>query len=190
MLQGLLRKEERAYRELVEDWSEKIYRIAMRFLRRPEEAREIVQEVFEKVVEKIHTFEGDSKLSTWLYRVTVNQALMRLRSEKRHPEVSWEEILPQYEDGVWNGSGPDWSRLPDEKLQEKESREFLQASLRELPEDYRAAYLLKDVEQLSEEEVCQALNLAKPVMKMRVHRARLFLKKKLEDRFLKGSHVD
>jgi len=186
LVTGLVAKDERAYRELIERWSEKLYRIAFRYLRRKEEAQEVVQDVFQKVVEKIHTFKGDSSLSTWLFRVTVNEALMRIRSGKGAKNISWEEILPKFEDGIWAETSPDWSKLPDERLLEKESKHFVRQAIEDLPEDYRSAYLLKDVEQLSEEEVCQALDLTKAVMKMRVHRARLFLKKKLEQKYLKS----
>jgi RNA polymerase sigma-70 factor (ECF subfamily) len=110
---------------------------------------------------------------------------MRIRSSKGVKNLSWEEILPKFEDGIWTETNPRWSKLPDEKLLEKESKRFIVESIEELPEDYRSAYLLKDVEQLSEEEVCEALNLTKAVMKMRVHRARLFLKKKIQEKFLK-----
>src|SRR5215831_7865306 len=183
LVSGLIAKEERAYRELIERWSEKLYRIAFRYLRRKEEAQEVVQDVFQKVVEKIHTFKGDSSLSTWLFRVTVNEALMRIRSGKGVKNISWEAILPKFEDGIWTETSPDWSKLPDEKLLEKESKHFVTQAIEDLPEDYRSAYLLKDLEQLSEDEVCEALDLTKAVMKMRVHRARLFLKKKLEQKY-------
>jgi len=182
---GLVAREEWAYRELVTRFSNKLYQLAFRLLRRQEEAQEILQEVFQKVVEKIQTFKGDSSLSTWLYRVTANEALMRIRSNKGAKDLSWEEILPKFEDGIWAESTPRWARLPEERLQEKEAKQFFQALIEKLPEEYRAPYLLKDVEQLSEEEVCEALGLSKPVMKMRVHRARLFLKKGLEERYLK-----
>jgi RNA polymerase sigma-70 factor (ECF subfamily) len=184
-IEGLKNKEEWAYRELISRWSDKLYRIALRFVHRQEEAQEIVQETFQKVIEKIHTFKGEAKFYTWLYRITVNQGLMRIRSNQSQRFISWDEILPQYQDGIYLEAASDWSKLPDAKLEEKEARQFIQNCIEELPEEYKAAYLLKDVEQLSEDEVSETLGISKVMMKMRVHRARLFLRKKLEEKFLK-----
>lgn len=184
-VQGLRRGEEWAYRKLVQEWTSKLYHLAYRFLKREEEAKEVVQDVFRKVFEKIDSFKGDSKISTWLYRVTVNEALMRVRSRRGDPEVSWEEVLPKFEDGIWTDRVQNWAKLPEAALLEKEAQAFIQQCIQELPESYRAPYLLKDVEQLSENEVCQILGLEKSVMKVRVHRARLFLRKKIEKHYVR-----
>lgn len=184
LIQGLRKKADWAYKELISRWSDKLYRLSLRFLKRQEEAEEIVQEVLLKVVEKIDTFEGGSSLYTWLYRITVNESLMRLRPDKGKILVSWEEGLPQYENGIHLQEFSDWAKLPDEKFSEKEFQEFVQASIELLPDDLKTAYLLKDVEQLPEEEVCKILNLTKPAMKNRVHRARLFLRKRIEERYV------
>ncbi len=185
LVEGLKRRDEGAYRELVERWADRLYHIAYRFVRRKEEAQEIVQEVFQKIVEKIDTFKGESKLDTWIYRIAVNESLMRIRSNKQHRAVSWEEVLPRYEDGIFLEKASDWSALPDSKLEERETRELIRAGIEELPEDYRAAYLLKDVEQFSEEEASETLGISKTALKMRVHRARLFLKKKIEEKLVR-----
>ncbi len=183
-VQGLVRREEAAFRYLVVNYSDKLYSVAFRFLRPAEDAQDVLQEVFRKVVEKIDTFKGDSKFSTWIYRVTVNESLMRIRAKQGAPTVSWEDILPKYEDGVYLDKNRDWGKLPESRLLEKEAKAFLKACIEQLPEDYRAAYLLKDVEELSEQEVCEILNLDKGVMKIRVHRARMFLRRKLEERYV------
>lgn len=185
LVAGLKGRQEWAFRRLVGDWSAKLLRLALRFVKRLEEAQEVVQDVYRKVWEKIDSFKGDSKLSTWLYRVTVNEALMRLRSRRTEAEISWEDILPKFEDGIWVDKVADWRALPDEALAEKEAREYLRQCIAELPSDYRAPYLLKDVEQLSENEVCEILDMDKSVMKVRVHRARMFLKKKIEGRYVR-----
>ncbi|MBI2067106.1 MAG: sigma-70 family RNA polymerase sigma factor [Deltaproteobacteria bacterium] len=184
LIQGLREKADWAFRELISRWSDKLYRLSLRFVKRPEEAQEIVQEVLLKVVEKIDTFEGSSSLYTWLYRVTVNESLMRLRPDKGKKTVSWEEVLPKYESGIHLENFSDWSKLPDEKFVEKEFQQFVQESIELLPDDLKTAYLLKDVEQLPEEEVCKILELTKPAMKNRVHRARLFLRKRIEERYV------
>ncbi|HKY61845.1 MAG TPA: sigma-70 family RNA polymerase sigma factor [bacterium] len=183
-VEALARREEWAFREFLNVYSDKLYRLAFRFLRQGEEAQDVLQEVVKKVLEKIESFRGEAKFSTWIYRVTVNEALMRLRSKRQAATVSWEEILPKYEDGVYIDPNRDWSKLPEARLQESEAREYLKQCIQQLPEDYRAAYLLKDVEELSENEVCSILGLDKSVMKVRVHRARMFLRKKLEERYV------
>ena len=109
------------------------------------------------MVERIDTFEGSSSLYTWLYRVTVNESLMRLRPNKGKVQVSWEDVLPKYENGIHLGNFSDWAKLPDEKFAEKEFQEFVQASIELLPDDLKTAYFLKDVEQLPEDEVCKIL---------------------------------
>lgn len=170
--------------ELIQ-WSSRLFRTAYRLLHQEQDAREVVQEVFRKMLEHLNTFEGRSTLYTWLYRVTVNEALMRLRARKGHPTVAIEDILPHYEDGVRTDITPDWSPLPDEQLATAEAQHFLQDCIDQLPEDWRAAYVLKDVEELPEDEVCDILGVSKSTMKNRVHRARLFLRKKIEERYVR-----
>lgn len=182
---GLREKADWAFRELISRWSDKLYRLSLRFVKRLEEAQEIVQEVLVKVVEKIDTFEGGSSLYTWLYRVTVNESLMRLRPDKGKKMVSWEDVLPEYENGIHIQEFSDWAKLPDEKVVEKEFQQFVQESIELLPDDLKTAYLLKDVEQLPEQEVCKILELTKPAMKNRVHRARLFLRKRIEEKYVR-----
>lgn len=185
LLRGLKQKEEWAYRQLIDKWSDKIYRLAYRFLGRKEEAEEIVQEVLHKVVEKIATFQGGSSLYTWIYRIAVNQALMRLRQVKGKQFVSWEECAPEFENGIRVREVADWSVLPEELFAQRELQDFLRQCIDELPEDLKTAYLLKDVEGLSEKEVCETLELTKPAMKNRVHRARLILRERLEKKYVR-----
>lgn len=185
LIEGLRRKEEQAYRQLIDRWSDKIYRLAYRLLGKKEEAEEIVQEVLQKVVEKIDTFQGESSLFTWIYRIAVNQALMRLRQVKGKQFVSWEEFAPEFESGIRTREVPDWSVLPEELFAQKELQDFFRHCVEKLPEDLKPAYLLKDVEGLSEEEACEALGLTKPAMKNRVHRARLILRERLEKKYVR-----
>ena len=185
LLKGLKLKEEWAFRQLIDQWSSKLYRLAYRFLGKKEDAEEIVQEVLQKVLEKIDTFHGDSSLYTWLYRIAVNLSLMRLRAMKEKSFVSWEEFAPHFQHGIRTADVPDWSRVPEELFIREELRDFLQQCVDELPEDLKTAYLLKDVEALSEEEVSETLGLTKPAMKNRVHRARLILRERLERKYVR-----
>ncbi len=185
LLAGLKRKDEWAYRQLIDQWSDKMFQVAYRFLGKKEDAEEIVQEVLQKVLEKIETFEGGSSLYTWLYRIAVNQALMRLRKVKGKEFVSWEGLLPAYEYGIRIQPLGDWFRVPEDLLAQKEVQDFLGQCIDQLPEDLKAAYLLKDVEVLSEEEVCGILELTRPAMKNRVHRARLILREQMEKKYVR-----
>lgn len=185
LLCGLRQKEAWAFRQLIDQWSDRIYRLAYRFLGKIEDAEEIVQDVLQKVVEKIDTFQGNSSLYTWVYRIAVNQSLMKLRAMKGKHFVSWEECLPHFEDGVRVQEVADWSQIPEERFLQKEFQDFLRQCVDELPEDLKTAYLLKDVEGLSEEESCEALKLTKPAMKNRVHRARLILRERLEQKYVR-----
>lgn len=184
-LEGLKQKEEWAFRRLIDQWSDRIYRLAYRFLGKTEDAEDIVQEVLQKVVEKIDTFKGNSSLYTWVYRIAVNQSLMKLRSMKGKHFVSWEEYLPHFEDGIRTREVADWSQIPEEHFIQKEFQAVLRQCVDELPEDLKTAYLLKDVEGFSEEEICEMLELTKPAMKNRVHRARLILRERLEQKYVR-----
>ncbi len=185
LVEGLKSKEDWAYRRLIDEGTERLYRVAFRFLGKAEEAEEIVQEVLQKVVEKIGGFEAQSSLNTWLYRITANQCLMRLRSSKNRRTDPWEEILPEYDNGIRIRDSADWSNVPDNLLGQKEFQDFLKGSIEKLPEDLRTAYLLKDVEGLAEDEVCGILELTKPAMKNRVHRARLFIRGEIERKYVR-----
>lgn len=185
LVKGLKKKEDSAYRALIDRWGGKLYQLAYRFVRNEQEAQELLQEVLTKVIEKIDFFKGDSSLYTWLYRITVNQALMRIRKDKGFKQtLSWEEVAPKYEDGIMVTKIPDWAKLPDVKFQEEETKELLKKYVEELPEEMKIAYVLKDVEELSEADVCGILEISKPAMKNRVHRARLFIRKRMEDYLL------
>lgn len=184
-VRGLTQKEEWAYRQLIDRWADKLYRLAYRFFGEKEAAEEIVQEVLEKVVEKIGAFQGNSSLYTWIYRITVNQSLMKLRKTKGKTFVPLEDARTEFENGILVRVIPDWSRLPDDLFAKKELRDFVRQCVEQLPEDLKTAYVLKDVEGLSEEEVCETLNVTKSAMRNRVHKARLILREQLEQRYVR-----
>lgn len=179
-----------AFEELVARYEDKVYRLAFRFVRNDTDAQEIVQETFLSLWRKIDGFKGDSQFSSWLYRVTANAALMRLRSQRRHPEVSTEELEPGTLDRVEQifgqaGGGDNWARRPDEELQSDELRNYIQKAVDELPELYRAVFLLRDVEGLSTEDTAEALGVTVPTVKTRLHRARIALRQSIGEYFKK-----
>ncbi|HEX5036160.1 MAG TPA: sigma-70 family RNA polymerase sigma factor [bacterium] len=184
LIEGLRRGREDAYRKLIDLYSDKLYRLALRILRQEEDAREILQEVFVKVLKKVGEFQGGSSLYTWLYRVTVNESLMRRREKAGHPkEESFEDLLPHYEFGYLIDDTRDWTQGADKRFECEEFHNLVRQLVDELPEELKTAYVLKDLEEISEDEVCGILDITKPTMKNRVHRARLILRKRIEKHY-------
>jgi RNA polymerase sigma-70 factor, ECF subfamily len=175
-------KDEAAFEELVTRYEDKLYRLAMRFVRNETDAQEILQDAFLSAWRNLPTFEGRAQFGSWMYRVTVNAALMLLRSRNRHPEVGVDEVEPTAlndavaENGQMMRSNADWSQRPDDQLQSDELRKHIQISVDALPEGLRTVFLLRDVEELSTEDTAELLGLSVPAVKTRLHRARLALR--------------
>jgi RNA polymerase sigma-70 factor, ECF subfamily len=167
-----------AFEQLVDRYEDKIFRLAFRFVRNETEAKEIVQDTFLLVWRKLDTFKGDSQFGSWLYRVATNTALMRLRAQRRHPEISTEELPIDYLDnyGQLPAAGENWAKRPDDELQSDELRRRIQKAVDELPEIYRTVFIIRDVEGLSTEETAEVLEISIPTVKTRLHRARLALR--------------
>ena len=178
-----------AFEELVERHEEKIYRLAMRFVRNETDAREILQETFLSAWRNLDSFQGKAQFASWLYRVAVNAALMLLRSQRRHPQVAVDDLTPEALGeaarvaGPGLGAGDDWSKRPDEQFQSDELRQQIQAAVDALPESQRAVFLLRDVDGLSTEETGELLGLTVPTVKTRLHRARLALREAISRYF-------
>ena len=175
-----------AFEEIVNRYSNKIYGFALRITKNDKDAEEVFQDVFMTLAQKLDTFRGESKFSSWLYRITANSSYMLLRSEKKHDNnLSLENYAPYDEQGTLMGKimYKDWSSRPDIIIFNKESIEIIERAVNELPESYRTVFHLRDIEGLSNEEVASALELSVPAVKSRLHRARLFLRDKLSDYF-------
>lgn len=185
LLSRLKDKDWEAFKELIENYQDTVYRIAFGMTNDPMDAQDITQEVFLTIYRKIEDFEGRSSLSTWIYRIAVNTSidLIRKRSTRKE-EVSLEEYLPQFsEDERLSSPMVDWSRLPLKVLMNEESMEVIKESIRALSPDIRIAVVLKDIEGLSLREVAEILNLTVPAVKSRIHRGRLILRGWLADYF-------
>ena len=175
-------KDEAAFEELVNRYENKLYRLAMRFVRNETDAQEILQDAFLSAWRNLPSFEGRAQFGSWMYRVTVNAALMLLRSRNRHPEVTVDDIEPTVlndavvESGQAMRSNADWSQRPDDQLQSAEMRKHIQTSVDALPDGLRTVFLLRDVEELSTEDTAELLGLSVPAVKTRLHRARLALR--------------
>ena len=176
-------KDAQALEALYGRYCSRVYRHAMALVGIAAEAEEVVQEVFLTLYEKANTFRGDAAFSTWLYRLTMNAALTRLRRRKRKREVSYEDYLPKYEpDGHHlggEGSVVDWSQDAEKLLASKELHRILRQALDQLRPVDKAVVMLSDLEGVPNREIGKALSLSVPAVKIRLHRARLFLRGKL-----------
>ena len=167
--------------------SARVYRLACGITRNPSDAEEVVQDVFLQMVLKGEAFEGRSQLTSWIYRVTTNLSLNRRRGKWRELETSLDADLPAFtRDGHRDGDRPfllaDWSATPERELLSGESRRVLEEAIDGLPAHYRAVLILKDVEELSSEEVAQIVGDSVAAVKTRLHRARMALREQLTRR--------
>ncbi|MHC4850080.1 MAG: sigma-70 family RNA polymerase sigma factor [Planctomycetota bacterium] len=173
-----------AYEQLVRENSPRLLAVARRFLRNEEDARDAVQEGFLSAFKALGRFEGGSKLSTWLHRIVVNASLMKLRSKKRKPERSIEEMLPGYKaDGHPDEFFEPWRETGEDAASAKEERELVRKQIEELPDNYRNVLLLRDIEGIDTEETAKLLDLTPGAVKTRLHRARLALRQLLDPHF-------
>ncbi len=169
-----------AVEALFERFHGKIYGLAMSILKNESDAEEAVQDVFLTVVQKAHTFKGNSALYSWIYRICVNACLMRLRRKRRHETVPIEDFMPVFtEDGMHANPIVDWSDEVERKMLDRELGQVIGRFTDDLPEKYRVIFLLSDVEGLSNEETSQILGLTVPAVKSRLHRARLYLREQM-----------
>ncbi|GIX47539.1 MAG: DNA-directed RNA polymerase sigma-70 factor [Candidatus Tectimicrobiota bacterium] len=173
-----------AFERLVIAYEDQIYRLALRLTDDPAEAIEVVQDVLLTLYKKLSTFHEAAAFSTWLYRITVNAAYMKLRSRKRRMEVALEDYLPAFtEDGRLQEDAAGWAQNPETTLLCEEARARLRQAIAQLPPDYRVVFVLKDLEGLSHHEIGSLLDLSVPAVKSRLHRARLFLRHQLATYF-------
>jgi RNA polymerase sigma-70 factor (ECF subfamily) len=183
LVEGCRRGDFECFERLVGRYEKKIYNLALRMLRDPDDAREVLQETFLKVYDNLEKFRGEAHLSTWIYRIAMNEALMRIRKNKHRPRSL--EVVD--EDGERREVDvEDWSPRPVERLLTKELGAELDRAIALLPEDYRGAFLLRDVEGLSNEQIAKAMKLSVPAVKSRIHRARVFLRNELATYFARG----
>lgn len=184
LVSGLKSRSPEAFDELVNRHARRLFAVAMRILRNAQDAEDCVQETFLRAFQSISSFREQSSLSTWLYRIATNRALSKLRKERGIPVVAVEDYLPQFVEGEHATIVRDWRQLPDQALQSRELIAHLERFIAELPEHHRIPYILKDLEELSEAEVSRILGLPKTTIKMRVHRARLVIRSRLEEHLL------
>jgi RNA polymerase sigma-70 factor (ECF subfamily) len=178
-IEALRRGDRREFARLVDAYSGLLHRLALKMLGNEPDAEDVLQNTFLKAFQHIGEFEGRSSLSTWLYRIASNEALMLLR--KRRPETTFTDTASEDEED--NNIDPvqftDWCCLPEEKFLTTESRAALDRAVQHLPETLRIVFILRDIENLSIQEASQALGLSETAVKTRLLRARLRLREEL-----------
>lgn len=172
-----------AFEELVRTYGQQLLRVAVRILGNREDAEEALQTAFLKIFKAVEEFRGDSSLYSWLYRIVVNEALSKGRARKGYVTVPVEDHRPRFENGARASPVHGWNSAPDSDLEFSELQRFYLRCVKELPEKYRLPYILKDMEELTEKEVSQTLQLPISTLKSRIHRARLAIRRRVEDQF-------
>ena len=184
LLARLRARDESAFEEMVRTYGGRLLAVTRRIVGNEEDARDVVQDAFLNAFRSLDRFEGNSKLSTWLHRIAVNSALMRLRTRKRKPEQSIESLLPSFlDDGHHEERFQSWDEPVDKVMERAETRALVRTHIDELPEGYRTVLVLRDIEGLDTEETATMLGLTVNATKIRLHRARQALRTLLAPHF-------
>jgi RNA polymerase sigma-70 factor (ECF subfamily) len=182
LIAGLQSGDSGAFETLLRDYGPRLLRLARRFLANDEDARDALQDAFVNVYRSIDKFEAGAALSTWLHRIVVNSALMKLRTKRRHPEEDIEDYLPRFaEDGHQLIPSIPWTENADTVLEREELRTAVRDAINKLPDAYRIVLQLRDIEEKSTAETAQILGVSTNVVKIRLHRARQALRTLLDE---------
>lgn len=171
-----------AFESLVRRYDRNVFRIAQHITQNREDAEDVVQDAFLKAYQNLGQFQGQSKFYTWLVRIAVNEALMRLRRRRPERMVSLDEDVKTEEDSMPREVA-DWSPNPEQQYSQAELKEILGKTIQGLPPSFRTVFVLRDVEGLSTEETAATLDLSVPAVKSRLLRARLQLRERLNKYF-------
>jgi len=184
LVDQIRRGEAGAVEGLVGAYGDRVYRLANRTTGNASDAEEVVQDTLLTASRKIDTFRGTAAFGSWVYRITANTAYQKLRGKRsKRNEVSWQDLAPSFDDKGHHMEVTvvDWSKGPKDPAVEGELRSVLCGAIDELPVNYRTPFLLHDVEGLSNPEIAETLHLKLGTVKSRVHRARLFLQRRVAD---------
>jgi RNA polymerase sigma-70 factor (ECF subfamily) len=171
-----------AFSELVNRYERKIYRLAKNITRNDEDAEDVLQDAFLKAYTHLDNFKGDSKFYTWIVRIAVNEALMRLRKRKTDRSVPLDEPVDLGEETVAREIAV-WEDNPEQQYSQEEWRKILDEAVDSLKPDFRTVFVLRDIEELSTEETAETLGISVPAVKSRLLRARLALRERLTRQF-------
>jgi RNA polymerase sigma-70 factor, ECF subfamily len=181
VIERLKAGDEQALEAIFNRYSAKLYNVAQRILGEVADAEEVIQDVFWTAFRKANSFRGTAQFSTWLFRLTINAALDKIRRSKKNKEIEYEEYLPKFQKDGHHSVRPvvDWSDTLDEKYAERELQQLLNDALDQLKPVDKSAVVLSDMEGMSDKEIAVMLGLTVSAVKTRLHRARLFLRGKL-----------
>ncbi len=170
--------------QVFREYAPRIYHLARRILGNETDAQDVTQDVMLQVLRKLDTFRGDSSFPTWLHRVTVNAALAhRRRKAARHELEASDTVEQSSNDELLPRSLKPWTARPDQAVLDAEQQALVESAIAELPEMYRDVYVLADVQQMSNAEIADLLNLSVPAVKSRLHRARMMMRNRLAPYF-------
>jgi RNA polymerase sigma-70 factor, ECF subfamily len=188
LVEALRAGHEWAFEAMVRQFGGRLLSVARRLTHNDEDARDVVQSAYLSAFRALSEFESACQLSTWLHRIVVNTALMKLRSRRRKPEESIEVLLPAFQaDGHHVEQFSDWGAPADRLLEQKEARATVRACIQQLPQNYREVLMLRDIEELSTQEVADALSMTPTAVKVRLHRARQALSTLLRNEYARSS---
>jgi RNA polymerase sigma-70 factor (ECF subfamily) len=174
--------DQNAFAELVNRYERKVYRLAKNITRNDEDAEDVLQDAFLKAYTHLDNFKGDSKFYTWIVRIAVNEALMRLRKRKNDRSVPLDEPVELGEETVTREIAV-WDDNPEQRYSQEEWRRILDEAVDTLKPDFRTVFVLRDIEELSTEETAETLGISVPAVKSRLLRARLALRETLTRQF-------
>lgn len=186
LIQAAIQRDAAAWKFLLDQYGGKMYGMALRFLSNEKDAEDAVQEVWILISQKLTEFRGGSRLGTWIYRITANKCLERIRSSKKSKEKteSIDALMPEFtEDGHYKKEFADWSQRPDKEADQKALKREIENAVNSLPEEYREVLILRDIEGFSGEEAAEMLSIPEASMKTRLHRARMAVREKLEKKY-------
>jgi RNA polymerase sigma-70 factor (ECF subfamily) len=181
LVERLRAGDDAAFEAVVRLYGGRLLAAARRLLRNDDDAADAVQDAFLAAFKSIDGFQGTARLSTWLHRIVINAALMKVRSASRRPEDAIADLLPRFDaDGHWLDTVQEWSSGGQELLEQRETRQLVRRCIDRLPDAYRTVLMLRDIEDLDTEEVAGTLGVTANAVKIRLHRARQALRTLLE----------
>jgi RNA polymerase sigma-70 factor (ECF subfamily) len=178
MIAAILGGEIQLYHELIHPYERSVYLMALSYMKNGTDAEDVAQDAFVRAFRKLSSFRAESKFSTWLMSITINEARTRLRRQGLVRMESLEQV-PDEDKGISPALLRDWREIPSAALERKEIRSLIQRAVEQLPDIYRQVFLLRDVEELTISEAAETLDISIPSVKVRLHRARLMLQKQL-----------
>jgi RNA polymerase sigma-70 factor (ECF subfamily) len=178
LIAAVLAGEIQLYHELIRPYERSVYVMALSYMKNEADAEDVSQEAFIRAFRKLESFRAESKFSTWLISITINEARTRLR---RQAIVRMEPLdqLPDKDKSISPALLRDWREIPSEAVERAEVRNLIRLAVEQLPDIYRQVFLMRDVEELTINETAEALNISIPSVKVRLHRARMRLQKQL-----------